>query len=75
MLMRLVCIAQMFLLLACVSPREQARQEATAATGHDASIQFAAENRCQILGFQQRTDAFAQCVTATIDQQSSAATC
>jgi len=32
-------------------------------------IGFADQNRCMIQGFQEGTDAFAQCVRMTIDQQ------
>lgn len=64
--MRLAYIIPVFLLLACVSPEEQARQQAAAA----AALRFADENKCRIQGFQDGTDAFAQCVNMTIEQQS-----
>jgi len=66
MIIRLACFIPVFLLLACVSPEEQARQQAAAA----AAIRFTDENRCRIQGFQEGSDAFAQCVRMTIDQQS-----
>jgi hypothetical protein len=66
MLMRLAGIISVFSLVACVSPAEQARQQAATS----ASIGFADENRCRIQGFQDGTDAFAQCVRMTIEQQS-----
>ena len=67
MLTRVAYIVPLFLLLACASPEEQARlQTAAAAWG---PTQFADQNRCRIQGFQEGTDAFAQCVRMTIDQQ------
>jgi hypothetical protein len=65
MLRRLTYIMPLFLLLACASPEEQARQQAAAA----AAQEVADQNRCKIQGFQEGTDAFAQCVRMTIDQQ------
>ena len=65
MLRRLAYIIPLFLLLACASPEEQARQQAAAA----AAQEVADQNRCMIQGFQEGTDAFAQCVRMTIDQQ------
>jgi hypothetical protein len=50
------------LLLACASPEEQTRQQAWG------PIEFADQNRCSIQGFQEGTDAFAQCVRMTIDR-------
>jgi hypothetical protein len=67
MLMRLACIAPVFLLLSCVSPEEQARQQAAARA---AQIEFADQNKCRIQRFQEGTDAFAQCVRETMEQQS-----
>jgi hypothetical protein len=55
----------LFLLLACVSPEEEARQQAAAA----AAQEVADQNRCMFQGFQEGTDAFAQCVRMTIYQQ------
>ena len=55
-----------FLLLACASPEEEARQQSAIA----AAQEVANQNRCMIQGFQEGTDAFAQCVRMTIDQQS-----
>jgi hypothetical protein len=71
MLMRLAWIFPMFLLLACVSPEEQARQQAAAAAAREAwwPIGFADQNRCLVQGFQEETDAFAQCVRITTDRQ------
>ena len=65
MLRRLAYIIPLFLLLACASPEEQARQQAAAA----AAQEVADQNRCMIQGFQEGTDAFAQCVRMAIDQQ------
>jgi hypothetical protein len=65
MLRRLTYIMPLFLLLACVSPEEEARHQAAAA----AAQEVADQNRCMIQGFQEGTDAFAQCVRMTIDQQ------
>jgi hypothetical protein len=65
MLRRLTYIMPLFLLLACASPEEQARQQAAAA----AAQEVADQNRCKIQGFQEGTDAFAQCVRMTIDRQ------
>ena len=67
MLRRLAYIMPLFLLLACASPEEQARLQAAAEAGRP--IKFADQNRCRIQGFQEGTDAFAQCVRMTIDQQ------
>ena len=71
MFMRLACIIPVFLLLACVAPEEQATQQAAAAAAHEAwwPVGFADQNRCMIRGFQEGTDAFAQCVRITTDQQ------
>ena len=65
MLRRLTSIMALFLLLACTAPEEQARQQAAAA----AAQEVAGQNRCMIQGFKEGTDAFAQCVRMTIDQQ------
>jgi hypothetical protein len=71
MLTRLACTIPVFLLLACATPEERAEQEAAAAAAHESwwPIRFADQNRCIIQGFQQGTDAFAQCVEMTIDRQ------
>ena len=65
-------LAPVFLLLGCTSPDEQAREQAAVAAERVAwwPTQLADENKCMIQGFQEGTDAFAQCVTTTIDQQS-----
>lgn len=71
MLMRLTWIMPVLLLAACVPPQEQARQQA-AVTAERAAwwpSRLADENQCRIQGFQEGTDAFAQCVTARIDVQ------
>ena len=65
MFRRLTYIMPLFLLLACASPEEQARQQAAAA----AAQEVADQNRCMIQGFQEGTDAFAQCVNTTIARQ------
>jgi hypothetical protein len=65
MLRRLAYVMPLFLLLACASPEEEARQQAAAA----AAQEVADQNRCMIQGFQEGTDAFAQCVRMTIYQQ------
>jgi hypothetical protein len=69
---RLACITPIFLLLACIPPEEQTRQQAEVAAERAAwwPIQLADENQCRMQGFQEGTDAFAQCVTTKIDQQS-----
>jgi hypothetical protein len=67
MLRRLTYIMPLILLLACASPEEQARRQAAAAAW--GPIKFADQNRCRIQGFQEGTDAFAECVRMTIDQQ------
>jgi hypothetical protein len=71
MLMRLAFVMPVCLLLACVSPEEQARQEAAAAAAREAwwPIRFADQNQCMIQGFQEGTDAFAHCVRMTMDRQ------
>jgi hypothetical protein len=69
MLRRLTYIMLLFLLLACAAPEEQARPQAAAADKAWGPIEFADQNRCRIQGFQEGTDAFAQCVRMTIDQQ------
>ncbi len=66
MLRRSTCIMPLFLLLACLAPEEQARQQAAAAA---TTQEVADQNRCMIQGFKEGTDAFAQCVRMTIDQQ------
>lgn len=67
MLTRLAYITPLFLLLICVAPQERARLQAAAVAG--GPIKFADQNRCRIQGFREGTDAFAQCVRMTIDQQ------
>ena len=67
MLIRLASIIPVFLLLACVSPAQQAGQQAAARA---AQIEFADQNKCRIQGFKEGTDAFDQCVRMTIEQQS-----
>jgi hypothetical protein len=54
MLVRLACITPMFLLLACISPEEQTRQQAEVTAERAAwwSIQLADENQCRMQGFQ-----------------------
>jgi hypothetical protein len=71
MLVRLTWIMPLLLLVACVSPQEQARQQA-ALTAERAAwwpSRLADENQCRLQGLQDGTDAFAQCVTARIDAQ------
>jgi hypothetical protein len=85
-------IIPMFLVAACVSPREQAGPYAAAVAIHAGSagllapgepiagnqqareawwpVRFADENQCIMQGYREGTDAFAQCVRMTIDQQS-----
>jgi hypothetical protein len=71
MLVRLASIISVVSLMACVAPAEQARQQTAVASAHEArSIQFAAQNKCMIQGYQEGTDAFAQCVRTTMEQQS-----
>ena len=71
MLMRLACLMPLFLLVACVSPGEQARQQTATSVAQKAlsPIQFADRNKCMIEGFLEGTDAFAQCVSTTIIRQ------
>jgi hypothetical protein len=72
MLIRSTWILPVLLLVACVSPEEQASQQA-ALTAERAAwwpVQLADANQCRIQGFQDGTDAFAQCVTARIEEQS-----
>jgi hypothetical protein len=71
MLMRLASIISVVSLVACVSPPEQAGQQAAAAAARQAwwPIQFADENKCRIQGYQEGTDALAQCVSTTIARQ------
>lgn len=69
--MRLIWVMPVLLLLACASPQEQARQQA-AVTAERAvwwPSQLADANQCRIEGFQEGTDAFAQCVIAKLDEQ------
>ena len=67
MFIRLASTIPVFLLLACVSPAQQAGQQAAARA---AQIEFADQNKCRIQRFQEGTDAFAQCVKETMEQQS-----
>ena len=69
MLRRLTYIMPLFLLLACASPEQQTRLQAAAEAEAWGPIKFADQNRCRIQGFREGTDAFAQCVSITIDQQ------
>ena len=69
MFRRLTYIMPLFLLLACASPEEQARQQAAAAAKAWGPIEFADQNRCRIQGFQEGTDAFAQCVSTMVPRQ------
>ena len=82
----LACITPMFLVAACVSPGKQAGQQTAAVAmyvhagepiaGNPQAVEkwwpigFADENKCIIQGFQEGTDAFAQCVSMAIGQQS-----
>jgi hypothetical protein len=82
-LMRLASIISVFLLLACVSPVQEAGQNATSAAVHAGEpiagdtqareawwpVRFADENQCIIKGDEAGTDAFAQCVRTAIEQQ------
>jgi hypothetical protein len=84
MLMRLASVIPVFLLLSCVSPAQQAGQQAAAAAIHAGepiagnaqarealwSVRFADENQCTIKGYQAGTQAFVQCVRTTIEEQS-----
>jgi hypothetical protein len=69
MLSRVAYIVPLFLLLACASPEERARLQTAAAAEAWGPTIFADQNRCRIQGFQEGTDAFAQCVRMTIDLQ------
>jgi hypothetical protein len=71
MLIRLTWIMSLLLLAACASPQEQARQQAELTAERAAwwPTRLADENQCRIEGFQQGTDAFAQCVAARIEAQ------
>jgi hypothetical protein len=83
MLMRVASIIPVFLLLACVAPAQQAGPQAASAAIHAGEpiagnaqargawwpIRFADENQCIIKGYQSGTDAFAQCVSTTMEQQ------
>ena len=71
MFRRLTYSMPLFLLLACASPEEPARQQAAAAAPQEVWRPIASvdQNRCRIQGFQEGTDAFARCVRMTIDQQ------
>jgi hypothetical protein len=84
MLMRFASIISVLSLVACVLPAEEARQQSVPAAiqagepiaGSQQAreawwpVQFADENKCIIQGYQEGTDAFAQCVRITIEQQS-----
>ena len=72
MLVRLTWILPVLLLVACVSPQEQARQQA-AVTAERAAwwpSQLADASQCRIQGFQEGTDAFVECVATRIEEQS-----
>ena len=85
MLMRSAGIISVVSLVACVSPAQQAGQQASGAAIHVRAgepvagdmqameawwpVRFADENQCIIKGYQVGTDAFAQCVRTTIEQQ------
>ena len=71
MLMRLAYMTPMLLFLACASPEEQAREHAAAAVDSNDwwPIKFADQNKCAIQGFQEGTEAFAQCVSTTLARQ------
>jgi hypothetical protein len=66
MLMRFASTISVVSLVACVSPAQQAGQQAAART---AQIEFADQNKCRIQGFQEGTNAFDQCLRVTIEQQ------
>lgn len=71
MLVRLTWVIPVLVLVACVSPEEQARKQAAVMAERAAwwPSRLADENQCRIQGFQEGTDAFAQCVATRIDQQ------
>jgi hypothetical protein len=84
MLMRFASVISVVSLMACLSPTEQAKEQSATSVVHAGelsaghsqtltaswSTQFADQNKCAIQGFQPGTDAFAQCVRTTIEQQS-----
>jgi hypothetical protein len=79
MLMRLASIIPVFLLLACAAPAQQAGPQAihaaepiagnAQARGAGWPVRLADENQCIIKGHQAGTEAFAQCVSTTMEQQ------
>ena len=83
MLIRFASIVVMVPLVACVFPAEQARQQSAVATIHAGEpiagnaqardawwpVRFADENQCMIKGYQVGSQAFAQCVSTTIERQ------
>jgi hypothetical protein len=83
MLMRLAGIISVVSLVACVSPAPQPGQQtvgAAVSAGEPIAedlqardpwwqVRFADENQCRIQGFQEGTDALAQCVGTTIARQ------
>jgi hypothetical protein len=64
--MRFTCLIAVFFLSACVQQVQPLTPEQRAAA--EAARQAADRNRCLSYGFQEGTDAFAQC-RMTIDQQ------
>jgi hypothetical protein len=84
MLIRVACIIPVFLLLACASPVQRAKQQTTVAAIHAGEpvagnsqsleawwpVRFADRNKCLIQGHEEGSEAFAQCVKMTVDQQS-----
>ena len=90
MLMRLASFISVMSLVACVWPAEQTKQQSATSAMHEAGepvagnpqalvawwpIQLADQNKCVIQGFQPGTDAFAQCVRTTMEQQSTPHRC
>jgi hypothetical protein len=82
--MRFASVISLVSLVACASPAEQPRQQSAAGAMQAGEpiagsqqareawwpVRFADENQCIIQGYQEGTDAFAQCVRMTIEQQS-----
>ena len=89
MLMRFAGILSVVSLAACISPAPQPGQQAAGEAMHAGEaiagdpqardpwwqVRFADENKCRIEGFQEGTDAFAQCVSTTIARQRSPHRC
>jgi hypothetical protein len=81
--MRFASVMFIVSLVGCVSPAQQARQQAAAPAMHAEEpiagnlqaekawwpVRFADENKCIIQGYQRGTDAFAQCVSTTVARQ------